>query len=284
LVPSPSTITGILKRHDRVSPEESDKRKAFCRFEEEHPNDLWQMDFKGYVRFIFGPCHPFTVLDDHSRYAIGLQACANEQADTVKHRLTMIFLKYGLPRRLLADNGPPWAGCHRSDLTSLSVWLIRLGIQLIHSSPYHPQTLGKDERFHRTLKAEVLRYWSCRDLEDCQTQFDQWRDVYNLERPHEALDMDVPASRYRPSSRPFPACLPDIEYGPDDQVRKVQDKGEFYFKDRIFKITKVLRGLPVGLRPTATDGIYDVFFCRKRLSQLNLNESPKSVVINLPLD
>lgn len=127
------------------------------------PNDLWQMDFKGHFALDQGRCHPLTVLDDHSRYALGLEACANERGATVQERLTGIFRRYGLPRKMLMDNGSPWGGDAAHPYTPLTVWLLKLGVKVGHSGSYHPQTLGKDERFHRTLKAEVLQYcrgWS----------------------------------------------------------------------------------------------------------------------------
>lgn len=172
---------------------------------------------------------------------------------------------------LLVDNGPPWGGRDPEDLTSLVIWLIRLRIRLIHSSPSHPQTLGKDERFHRTLKQEVLYYGPWKNLSECQKKFDWWRDVYNPERPHKSLGQDVPDSRYQLSSIPFPALLPSIEYGPDDIVRKVHYNGELHFKGNIFHLSKALRGHPVGLRPTSTDGLFDVYLCYQKISTVDLN-------------
>ena len=169
----------------------------------------------------------------------------------------------------------PW------DLTGLTIWLIRLGIGVIHSRPYHPQTLGKDERFHRTLNEEVLRHRAWLDLDQCQRAFDKWRLTYNLERPHEALDMAVPAERYRPSSRTFPKQLLPLEYAPGDLVRKVQDKGEFSFKGRLFQVSRALRGHPVAMRATRIDGVFDVFFCHKKLSTIDLNSTPKGTMTSL---
>ena len=280
-VPSPSTITQILRRNDRLDPAESEKNKTWRRFEEKVPNALWQMDFKGHFPLLKGRCHPLTVLDDHSRYSVGLQACGNEQAPTVKERLTGVFERYGLPDRFLVDNATPWGGRSPWDLTGLTIWLIRLGIGVIHSRPYHPQTLGKDERFHRTLNEEVLRHRAWLDLDQCQRAFDKWRLTYNLERPHEALDMAVPAERYRPSSRTFPKQLLPLEYAPGDLVRKVQDKGEFSFKGRLFQVSKALRGHPVAMRPTRIDGVFDVFFCHKKLSTIDLNSTPKGTMTSL---
>jgi transposase InsO family protein len=274
-VPSSSTVHAILQRHGRILKEESDKHRAFQRFEYDAPNALWQMDFKGHFAMKQGRCHPLTVLDDHSRFAVGLQACANEQRQTVQERLSNMFERYGLPDRILADNGAPWGSGVPSELTSLAIWLIRLGIRLIHGRPYHPQTQGKDERFHRTLKAELLSPGSWEDLDYCQRQFDRWRDVYNLERPHQALGMQTPAQRYQPSSRVFPKQLPLIEYGPGDDVRQVQDKGKVFYQGRVLRLSHALKGFPVALRPTAQDGVYEVFFCQQRVTQVDLKAISK---------
>src|SRR5699024_3964561 len=121
------------------------------------PNALWQMDFKGHFALQSGGrCHPLTVLDDHSRFNVVLAACANERTETVKAHLTTAFRRYGLPARMSMDNGAPWGQDFEHTLTPLVVWLLRLGVAVSHSRPYHPQTQGKDERFHKTLKAELL--------------------------------------------------------------------------------------------------------------------------------
>jgi len=275
-VPAASTITEILRRHGLLDPEESAKHKAWRRFEAEAPNDLWQMDFKGHFALEVGRCHPLTVLDDHSRYALGLEACADERGATVQARLTGIFRRYGLPRKMLMDNGSPWGADAAHPYTPLTVWLLKLGIRVGHSGPYHPQTLGKDERFHRTLKAEVLQY--CRGLElgQCQRRFEAWRLIYNLERPHEALGLAPPVSRYRQSPRSFPETLPPLLYGPGDQVRKVQAEGWLSFRGRNFRVSKAFRGESVALRPTLTDGLWEVYFGQHRIGRINLREPAES--------
>lgn len=271
-LPSPSTITAILRRYNRLDDEEAAKHRAWQRFEAEIPNDLWQMDFKGHFAIAEGRCHPLTVLDDHSRFAVAVRACGNERGDTVQGQLTDVFRRYGLPRCILVDNGSPWGSDDSHPYSPLTVWLIRLGIKVIHSRPYHPQTAGKEERFHRTLKAEVIGQRLLQDLADCQIHFDRWRDVYNFERPHEALGMAVPASRYQESPREFSGALPPIEYGPDDVVRKVQHSGELHFQGRVYRIAKAFRGHPVAIRPTLDDVVFDVFFCQQKVAQIDLTE------------
>lgn len=272
-LPSPSTITAILHRHQRISADEAQKHKRWQRFEYQKPNELWQMDFKGHFPLGQGRCHPLTILDDHSRYAIGLQACPDEQGQTVQSRLIDIFRRYGLPERMVMDNGNPWGSQGRSTYTRFEVWLMRLGIRVYHGRPFHPQTQGKDERFHRTLNAEALQGRHFVDLQHCQRVFDQWRTIYNCERPHEALGMEVPVSRYLPSTRAFPQALPPIEYGPDDLVRKVQDDGKVTLHGIPIQVGNAFKGLPVALRPTVVDGLYNVFFMSQYLSQVDLNES-----------
>jgi len=265
--PSASTITAILHRYDKIQPEESEKHRAFQRFEMEQANQLWQMDFKGHFEMANGAlCHPLTVIDDHSRFLVGLKACHAQRSKTVKSHLEGIFEWYGLPERMLMDNGSIWQGYH----TGLTYWLVRLGIQVVHGRPYHPQTQGKDERLHRTLKDELLRYQQFFDLKDCQEKFDTWRDLYNFERPHQALEMQTPATHYQPSLRTFTGHFPFIEYEPNDILRKTDIYGRVYFHAKRFHVGKAFRMSLVALRPTDEDGIFNVFFFHQRIAQINL--------------
>ena len=231
------------------------------------------MDFKGHFPLISAKaqrCHPLTVLDDHSRFNLCLKACGSERKETVQEALTDVFRRYGLPLRITADNGPPWGNTNYESLTELGVWLVRLGVGLSHSRPYHPQTQGKDERFHRTLKAELLVRRSFDSLASAQDAFDLWRERYNLVRPHEALGLQPPVTRYRPSPRPFPEVLPSIEYESTDEVRKVQGKGEIYFHGANSPSARP-RWLPRALRRTEEERRWDVFFCHQRIAQLDLH-------------
>jgi transposase InsO family protein len=269
-VPSLSTITGVLRRHGKLEERRSKYRGPFIRFERETPNELWQMDFKGHFALARGRCHPLTAIDDHSRFALGLQACADEQEKTVRERLTAIFRRYGLPFAMLMDNGSPWGDPTGWRHTLLSVWLMRLGIKVCHGRPYHPQTQGKDERFHRSLKEEVLDRKSFADLGACQTAFDRWRGIYNFERPHEALDLDTPSSRYRSSARSFPEKLAEIVYWPGDIVRKVDSGGYITFKSRYLRVGEPFRKQHVALRQAETDSRLNVFFCEQQIGVIDL--------------
>jgi transposase InsO family protein len=276
-VPVPSTITSILRRNNRLDHSESTSTRSkrdWVRFEHPRPNDLWQMDFKGEFTLIDGPtCFPLTIVDDHSRYALAIRACGDQQQTTVQNHLIDVFRRYGLPQRMLMDNGSPW-GDPKSPgaYTQLTVWLLRLGVRVWHGHPYHPQTQGKDERFHRTLKLEVLSRGPLENMEHSQRRFDRWREPYNNERPHESLGMDVPANRYQVSPRSFPEILPPVEYAADVVVRKVNPVGQFSFQGRTWKISQAFRGLPIGLRATQEDGQWDVYFLCEPIGHINIHD------------
>lgn len=270
--PAPSTIQRVLERCgiERVR---AVAPSARTRFVAEAPNVLWQMDFKGHFALSRGGrCHALTVLDDHSRFNLVLHGCGNEQRGTVQEHLTAAFRRYGLPERILTDNGAPWGYTADRSHTRLSAWLIRLGVRITHGRPYHPQTQGKDERFHRTLALEVLDrrpYWI--DLVDVQRAFDTWRPVYNHERPHEALALRTPAAVYTPSPRSFPEQLPSVSYDATLLVRRVRDHGEIQLHGREYLVGRGFCGERVALQEVA-DGVFDVYYCRERVARIHERE------------
>jgi len=275
-VPPPSTITTILHRHGLITPEASLAAQHWQRFEHEAPNAMWQIDFKGDFETANARCYPLTVLDDHSRFNLALQACPSVAAASVRPHLIRVFQRYGLPLRMNADNGAPWGSPRLAGhgLSELSVWLIRLGIRLSHSAPYHPQTNGKIERFHRSLKTEVLAGCSFANLQHAQCAFEHWRGVYNHERPHDALGLDTPAKRYQPSPRLYPRVLPPIEYPSSDTVVSVKWNGEVKFQGLKLKVSNALLKLPVAFRSDpARDGHYDVYFCHHRFMRIDLRQA-----------
>jgi transposase InsO family protein len=271
--PPASTITAILHRHGLITPAASLAAQHWQRFEHDRANVLWQIDFKGYFETAGGKCHPLTLLDDHSRFSLALQACARPDTPSVCGHLTDVFERYGLPLRINADNGGPWGSPRLAGhgLSELSVWLIRLGIRVSHSAPYHPQTNGKIERFHRSLKAEVLAGRSFADLRQAQSAFELWRSLYNQQRPHDALGLQTPASRYCASPTPYPTALPPIEYPQQDTVALVKWNGEVHFRGSKLRVSSALLRLPIAFRADPQhDGCYDVFFCHHRFMRLDL--------------
>ena len=274
-VPSHSTVNVILQRHGCIGEKASEAATAWTRFERAEPNELWQIDFKGHFGMLDQRrCHPLTVIDDHSRFNLVLQACCSQDTETVYTHLRNAFACYGLPQQINADNGAPWGTPSKpGELTELAIRCIRLGIRMSHSRPYHPQTNGKDERFHRSLKAEVLNHRSFTGPDQVQAEFDRWRQSYNFERPHAGIGMATPISRYRPSARAMPSRLPPLEYGPDDQVLLVGWNGKVTFGKHRLRVSSALHGLHIAARPSSKIAdAYDLYFAHHRLMTFDPNQ------------
>lgn len=246
-LPARSTVHAVLKRNGLIDPEASLASKPFIRFERDTPNSLWQMDFKGWFRTLERPCHPLTILDDCSRFNITLAALPAERTELVRAKLEDAFSRYGMPDAILTDNGAPWGSDRDHRFTVLGTWLMRLGIEHIHSRPYHPQTQGKEERFHRTLNLELISRRQWKGLEQCQEEFDIWRSTYNSRRPHEALGDRYPAELYRPSQRRYDGQPPPPEYPQGTIVRKVDASGKISFKGLTYRISRAFKGEYVRL-------------------------------------
>ncbi len=268
--PAPSTITAILRRHGQLTPEPP--RRDFLRFERAAANDLWQLDFMGHRPLREGRVHPMSLLDDYSRFALLLAACANEQQTTVKAHLTTVFRHYGLPGAILFDNGAPWGTAGQGGLTSLEAWLLQLGVDPWQGRPHHPQTQGKVERFHGTIAAEVFASRQpFADLVQAQAAFDAFRTCYNQHRPHDALHLLVPHTRYTPSPRAFPEKLPVVIYAAEDTVCTVTKHGSISWHGRRQFISRGLVGQSVAVRPTPQDGIWAVYFCQRQVATIDLS-------------
>lgn len=268
-LPSPSTITEILRRNQVLLNEFSASSKPFIRFEHAEPNDLWQMDFKGPIPIRKGEAHALTILDDHSRFSLGIQICDKQIYPDTKAALTRVFRRYGKPFRMTMDNGNPWGNPH-GRWTRFAAWLIDQDIQVSYSRPYHPQTQGKDERFHRTLKIELLSTRTFQSTDELQVSCENWRHLYNQKRPHDALRLNVPASRYRSSSRKYNENVKPYEYAPGDHVRKVNQSGQTSFDGKIIKVSEAFRGRLVGIRPSTKDGQFDVYYRHQKVCSINL--------------
>lgn len=277
IIPSRGTINKILKRNGLIDPNRSKQSEGFERFEYEYPNELWQMDFKGYFRLLNKEiCHPLTIVDDHSRFNVCLEACKDQRETTVRQTLINVFRKYGLPCMILTDNGSPWGSAGNEPegmfhaYTEFEKWLIQLNIKLVHGRPYHPQTQGKDERFHRTLKQELINHEQFRDIIHCQKRFNVWRNKYNFIRPHEAINFKTPGDLYTPSIRPYCEKIYPFEYNQTDLKRKVQAKGEICFKNKEFKVGRAFKGEYVALRETEKNNIYEIYFYNQLVKTITL--------------
>ncbi len=220
------TVHRILRRRGLLLNGEG-FRPAMRRFEWPQPNELVQMDFKG--EYALGPrswCYPLSLVDDHSRFAVALRALPSQHGERVKGTLVECFQTYGVPRRILVDHGTPWwSSTNGHGLTRLGVFLIRQGVDLLYSGIAHPQTQGKVERFHRTLKAWIRHHGQPRTLDTFQAALDSFRVEYNEVRPHEALDFKTPSSRYDSSPRGYDEHPAEWEYPLGSEVRRVDHNG-----------------------------------------------------------
>lgn len=220
-----TTINRILKRNGLINPKDS-HRPALTRFERSQPNELWQMDFKGDYPSDNGRCYPLSLLDDHSRYAIGLHALPGKDTNTVMDSLHKTFEGCGVPYAMLMDHGIPWwSPSNNHGLTRLSVSLIDQGIRLYFSGIRHPQTQGKVERFHRTLNEAVQHKGRPKTLSGWHQILKSFLYEYNNIRPHEALRMATPAEYYRPSQKPYNPDPREWEYPEGSVVEKLNTQG-----------------------------------------------------------
>lgn len=243
------TVHRILDRNGEIRDEDR-HRPATTRFERTQPNELWQMDFKGQFPMGSRQCFPLSVLDDHSRYLIALQALRGTGTDGVEQTLVRLFRNNGVPKEMLMDHGVPWWNAiNGHGLTRLSIGLIQQGIQLRFSGIGHPQTQGKVERFHETLERSVKHrnVWP-EELDQWQDQFTKIRDIYNHKRPHEALSMDVPASRYRPSTRSYQEHPKEWEYPTGSWIERLNNQGQWYWNGKYRFVCRALANQRVRIQ------------------------------------
>lgn len=249
-IPCAKTVNNILNRYGCISPEESQKRKPFLRFEKELCNQMWQVDFKGEFRMEDGRyCYPLDIIDDHSRFAIRVVPLLNT-ANVVIPVFTGAFREYGLPDSILSDNGAQFAG-FRKGYTQFERWLMDLDILPIHGRIKHPQTQGKIERFHRTMKQELLNHTAIANIDDAQSKLNAWRDKYNRIRPHEALGMKRPGDVYESSQRQYTESIAKYEYGGEHHVVKVNSWGYVRFDKWQVYLSETMIDQYIEFRPSS---------------------------------
>jgi putative transposase len=269
--PARSTIDAVLKRAGLVSPRGRTRRrversKPFV--EPTRPNEFWTMDYKGHFRVGDGTrCDPLTVNDAFSRCSLLCKGMVQPRLEGVRKQLEGCFLQFGLPEAILSDNGPPFASRGLGGLSRLGVWLLRLGVKPVFIQPGHPEQNGRHERFHATLKRETASPPKG-SIAAQQRAFNDFQVVYNEERPHEALGMDVPAAHYDFSTREMPAKLADPEYQPGIEVRRVRRDGSMKWRSRMVFVGEALGGELVGVEPVE-DGVQRVSFAGHVLGVLH---------------
>jgi transposase InsO family protein len=270
-LPAVSTIGAVIKRHGLIRPR---RRRAIGPREltgltiGERPNEVWCVDFKG--DFLLGDgtrCYPLTITDYESRYLIACVALSSTAEAPANEVFKRVFLEYGLPEYIRSDNGTPFSSTGIGGLTKLCIDWIKLGIVPERIEPGHPEQNGRHERMHRTLKAEATRPPQY-DLAAQQRAFDRFRHEYNDERPHEAIGLRTPASRYAVSRRR------KIEFSsptyPDTmQTRALDARGRLRNHGKAVAITKSLATEFVGIEQVA-DGVDAVYFGPLRLGILRL--------------
>jgi transposase InsO family protein len=225
------TVANVLRRHGRIVPQPQPAPSPVQFFERGHPHELWQCDFKGPLEIGRRALHPFTVIDDHSRYLLAVQPCPDKTMRVAFDILWEAFGEFGLPERILCDNA---FGSPQPDVPGVSWFearLIRLGIETSHGRPYHPQTQGKVERLHETLEAEVWPHVRRDTVAHFQEDVERWRrEVYNPIRPHESLGDQPPVSRFGPSPRRRPERLPEVDYAIGSELRRVHGSGHILWR------------------------------------------------------
>jgi len=268
--PARSTVCDILSRHGLV-PKQRQRRRIGHPGKPTTsilaPNDVWTADFKGHFKTGDGLyCYPLTVADGYSRYLLGCQGLRSTAVAGAKPVFTCLFKEFGLPKRIRTDNGVPFATNTLARLSSLSAWWVRLGVLPELIEPGKPQQNGRHERMHRTLKAETTRppAANCRAQ---QRKFNYFLEEFNYQRPHEALDMQTPASLYRCSPQEMPDKLPPLEYPDRFEIRYVSYNGGIRWNHRWVNVSITCAGEYVGLEEI-DEGVWNVYFGPLKLGRL----------------
>jgi putative transposase len=270
-LPAASTVGDMLKRAGLVERRRRRTRPgdhgsvALCAPE---PNDVWSADFKGeFLTKDANWCYPFTLTDACSRYLLGCDAKSSTEHAGAQQSCERIFAEVGLPSAIRTDNGCPFCSTTIAGLSRLSVWWMKLGIVHQRIQRGKPQQNGRHERMHRTLKAETARP-PAQNLKAQQGRFDQFRNEYNMQRPHEALGMQTPGSVWRPSSCSLPTELTGPEYPGHLVVRSVDKNGVLNFRGTHYHLSLVLANEKVGLEEV-DDGVWSVIFYNTLLARLD---------------
>jgi transposase InsO family protein len=257
-LPCAKTINNILNRFGCISQEESLKHQPLKIFEKQHCNDMWQTDFKGEFLTNDGLyCYPLTIVDDHSRFSIKI-ACYTNTKNVVIPSFKAAFQEFGMPRSVLSDNGVQFAG-FKHGYTQFEKFLMDNDILPIHCRLKHPQTQGKIERFHGSMKRELLNHMEFNNIDEANKSLQEWRTKYNCSRPHEALNNKCPADIYTPSERIYVDKVKDFEYDGSHRVIKVNSWGYMRFDKFQVYLSETMIGEYVEFRPNPNNNSF--FIC-----------------------
>lgn len=272
-IPSDKTINNIFHRNGLITKEASLAAAPYQRFEKSYPNEMWQGDYTGHFVMKNGQrCHPLNIVDDYSRYSLCIEACYGETLNEIKPIMIRLFEKYGMPFSFLCDNGNPWGTSQSTGFTKFEVWLMELGILTLHGRIHHPQTQGKDERLNGSITRECLKLNEFENMTDAQLKFDEYRDVYNNIRPHHALNLDVPSSRYERSSIEYNPKIKKWEYPEKSEIRKVKETGFFNFANQGYFLSEAFANKEIAVCKSHKSNCIDLFFRQFKIGRINTDK------------
>lgn len=272
-LPSSKTVHNILVRNGLVSKEASQAATPYQRFQKKEPNDMWQADYKGHFAMENGVrCHPLNIIDDCTRFNLCSEAQLSETFAEMQPVMIRLFETYGLPEILLCDNGNPWGTQQSPGFTHFEVWLMELGILTIHGRPRHPQTQGKEESFNRSMTKELLKQSTFHDLADAQKKFDAYREFYNNERPHHALNLDTPSQHYIRSIREYPSQISQWEYPEGSEIRRVKSTGYFTWERQGYYLSEAFGGKEIMIQKSRTENCIKIIFREFQIAKIDTEQ------------
>lgn len=271
-LPSARTFNAIFRRNGLITKEASEESTPYRQFEKSCPNEMWQADFKGHFAMGNGiRCHPLNIIDDCSRMNLCCEPLLSETFAEVKLCIERVFCEYGMPFSFLCDNGNPWGTSQSTGFTGFEVWLMELGILTLHGRFLHPQTQGKEERFNGSFTRECLKYHNIKDQSDAASIFAEYRNFYNNVRPHIALELNVPASRYKPSQRKYPSKIQEWEYSDDMKVHTVKSTGYLTIHGQGYFLSEAFGNKRVAFRESSKGShLVNLYFRQFRIGQIDI--------------
>ncbi len=273
-LPSARTFNEIFKRNGLITKEASEAATPYEHFEKSYPNEMWQADFKGHFAMKNGiRCHPLNIVDDYSRMNLCCEPLLSETYTEIKPCMERIFQEYGMPFSFLCDNGNLWGTQQSTGFTNFEVWLMELGVLSLHGRIPHPQTQGKEERFNGSFTRECLKYHSIQDQADVVRIFSEYRDFYNNVRPHMALNLEVPASRYNPSQRKYPSKITEWEYSNDLKVHNVKSTGYISIRGQGYFLSEAFGNKQIAFCESRKGThLINLYFRQFRIGQIDIEK------------
>ena len=272
-LPSASTFNNVFKRNGLIDKQESMNSTPYQHFEKDEPNDMWQADFKGHFAMGNGErCHPLNIIDDCTRFNLCSDPLPNETFDGILPSMKRIFETYGLPKVFLCDNGNPWGTVQSTGFTKFEIWLMDLGILTIHGRIHHPQTQGKEERYNRSMTRELLKQTTFKDFDDAWKKCAEYRRFYNEKRPHCALNLETPASKYTPSPRKYIENPEAWEYGAEYKLVKVKSTGFFNHRGQGYFLSEAFGGKQIAVRESAKPDCITLVYRNFKIGRINVDK------------